>query len=209
LTQLGDDPNDTVYRILHQYRIHNAEVLFREDCSIDEFIDIVEGNRKYIKCLFVYNKIDRLSIEEVDALARKPDSVVISIYMKLNIEYMLQKMWEYLGLIRIYTKPRGQAPDLNIPIVLSTQRHGLSVDAACKGISRDLLAKFNFALVWGRSTKYNPQRVGLTHVLQDEDVIQIMQKTLTQQQQSKDYIHQVNAHNQAIAKERRNKHKKK
>lgn len=209
LTQLGDDPNDTVYRILHQYRIHNAEVLFREDCSIDEFIDVVEGNRKYIKCLYVYNKIDRLSIEEVDELARKSDSVVISIYMKLNIEYMLQKMWEYLGLIRIYTKPRGQAPDLNIPIVLSTQRHGLSVDAACKSISRDLLAKFNFALVWGRSTKYNPQRVGLTHVLQDEDVVQIMQKTLTQQQQSKDYIHQVNAHNQAIAKERRNKHKKK
>lgn len=129
--------------------------------------------------------------------------------MNLNLDYMLQKMWEYLGLIRIYTKPRGQAPDLNIPIVLSTQRNGLSVEAACKAISRDLLAKFNFALVWGRSTKYNPQRVGLTHVLQDEDVIQIMQKTLTQQQQSKDYIHIVNAQNQAIAKERRNKHKNK
>lgn len=100
--------------------------------------------------------------------------------MNLNLDYMLQKMWEYLGLIRIYTKPRGQAPDLNIPIVLSTQRNGLSVEAACKAISRDLLSKFNFALVWGRSTKYNPQRVGLTHMLQDEDVIQIMQKTLTQ-----------------------------
>lgn len=129
--------------------------------------------------------------------------------MNLNLDYMLQKMWEYLGLIRIYTKPRGQAPDLNIPIVLSTQRNGLSVEAACKAISRDLLSKFNFALVWGRSTKYNPQRVGLTHMLQDEDVIQIMQKTLTQQQQSKDYIHLVNAQNQAIAKERRNKHKNK
>lgn len=129
--------------------------------------------------------------------------------MNLNLDYMLQKMWEYLGLIRIYTKPRGQAPDLSVPIVLSSERNGLTVEAACKAISRDLLSKFNFALVWGRSTKYNPQRVGLTHVLQDEDVIQIMQKTLTQQQQSKDYVHLVTAQNQAIAKERRNKHKNK
>ena len=96
----------------------------------------------------MYNKIDTLSIEEVDELARKPDSVVISIYMSLNIEYMLQKMWQYLGLIRIYTKKRGQAPDLVEPIVLSSQRDGLTVEAACKSISKELLEIFNFALVW-------------------------------------------------------------
>ncbi len=31
---------------------------------------MAEGNRKYIKCLFVYNKIDVVSMEEVDAIAR-------------------------------------------------------------------------------------------------------------------------------------------
>ena len=92
-------------------------------------IDVIEGNRKYVRCLYVYNKIDTLSIEEVDQLARLPDSVVISIYMDLNIDYLLQKMWQYMGLIRIYTKRRGQAPDLSEPIVLSSQRHGLSIEA--------------------------------------------------------------------------------
>ena len=57
LTKMGDNPGDLVDRILRGYRIHNAEVLFREDCSVDEFIDMVEGNRKYIKCLYVYNKV--------------------------------------------------------------------------------------------------------------------------------------------------------
>ena len=137
LTQLGDDPRDTVTRILGSYRIHNGEVLFREDCSVDDLIDVIEGNRKYIRCLYVYNKIDTLSIEEVDVLARKPDSVVISIYMELNLDYMLQRMWDYLGLLRIYTKRRGQPPDLNDPIVLSTERHGLTVEAACKSISKE------------------------------------------------------------------------
>lgn len=32
---------------------------------MDDFIDIVEGNRKYVKCLYVYNKIDTVCIEDV------------------------------------------------------------------------------------------------------------------------------------------------
>lgn len=207
LTKLGDDPADLVNRILHSYRIHHAEVLFREDINIDEFIDVVEGNRKYVRCLYVYNKIDTLSVEEVDELARKPDSVVISIYLNLNLDRMLQKVWEYLGLLRVFTKRRGQAPDLRDPVVLSKERDGLSVEAACGCISKELIEIFNFALVWGRSTKHNPQRVGLQHVLSDEDVLQVVPKTLVQQKHSKDYRAKVDSYNEAIRKERRRKHK--
>lgn len=35
--------------------------------------------------------------------------------------------------------------------------------------------------VWGRSTKHDPMRCGLAHQLQDEDVLQIVPKTITQQ----------------------------
>ena len=41
------------------------KVLFREDYTVDDLIDVIEGNRKYVRCLYVYNKIDTLSIEEV------------------------------------------------------------------------------------------------------------------------------------------------
>jgi len=207
LTKMGDDPSDTVTRVLNSYRIHNAEVLFRDDCGVDELIDCIEGNRKYVRCLYVYNKVDTLSIEEVDELARKPDSIVISVHMQMNLDRMLLKMWDYLGLIRIYTKRRGQPPDLKDPIVLSSERDGLSVEAACKCISKELLDIFNFALVWGRSTKYYPQRVGLQHVLMDEDVIQIVPKTQVQQKHSKDYRAKVDSYNLALAKERRKRHK--
>lgn len=205
LTHLGDHPSDTVTRICGGYRMHNADVLFREDCTIDDLIDVIEGNRKYVKCLYVYNKIDTLSIEEVDELARKEDSVVISVHSKLNLDYLLDKMWDYMGLIRIYTKRRGKAPDLEDPIVLSSERHGLSVEASAKSISKELAAVFNFALVWGRSTKFNPQRCGASHLLMDEDVIQIVSKTLVQQKQSKDYSAKVQAHYSQIAKDRKKK----
>lgn len=32
------------------------------------------------------------------------------------------------------------------------------------------------ALVWGRSVKHQPQKVGKDHVLLDEDVVQIIKK---------------------------------
>ena len=48
-----------------EYKIHNAEVLFREDADMDDLIDVIEGNRRYTRCLYVYNKIDVCSIEEV------------------------------------------------------------------------------------------------------------------------------------------------
>jgi len=87
--------------------IHNAEIVFREDASIDDFIDVVEGNRSYIRCLYVYNKIDRLSLEECEAFASRPNTVVISCEMDLNLDYLVEVIWQYLRLVRVYTKKRG------------------------------------------------------------------------------------------------------
>jgi ribosome-interacting GTPase 1 len=40
-----------IFMPMQEYKIHNAEVLFREDCDADDLIDVIEGNRRYIKCL--------------------------------------------------------------------------------------------------------------------------------------------------------------
>lgn len=57
-------------------------MLFREDATVDDLIDVIEGNRKYIKCIYVYNKIDVIGIDDVDRLAQQPNSVVISCNLK-------------------------------------------------------------------------------------------------------------------------------
>ena len=104
---MGPDPKQLIFSVLKEYKIHNAEVVVKEDVRIDEFIDIIEGNRKYVKCLYAYNKIDVLTVEEVDELARRPNCLVISCNMNLNLDYLVAKMWEYLGLVRVYTKTQG------------------------------------------------------------------------------------------------------
>jgi len=35
---------------------------------------------------------------------------------------------------------------------------------------------FKHALVWGSSVKHNPQRCGKDHILNDEDIVQIIKK---------------------------------
>ncbi|KAG1682584.1 Developmentally-regulated GTP-binding protein 2 [Nymphon striatum] len=141
--------------IYFKVEIFNAEVLFRDDCSTEEFIDVVTGNRVYIPCLFVYNKIDQISIEEVDAIARRPQCVVVSCNMKLNLDHLVETVWEYLSLIRVYTKKRGELPDFDGGLIM---RKNSTIEHV------------------GTSTKYSPQRVGLQHVMQHEDVIQIVKK---------------------------------
>ncbi|KAG9508856.1 Developmentally-regulated GTP-binding protein 2 [Fragariocoptes setiger] len=162
-----------VQMVLSEYKMHNAEVLFREDVGIDEFLDCLSKNRAYIPCLYVYNKIDQVSIEEVDRLARQPNSVVVSCNERLNLDYLLERVWEKLSLIRIYTKKRGKPPDFDDCLIM---RRNATIEHVCHSIHRTLAEQFKYALVWGLSTKYSPQRVGISHRLCDEDVVQIVKK---------------------------------
>ena len=52
----------------------------------------------------------------------------------------------------------------------------LQVEAFCNRIHRTLLGELKHALVWGSSVKHNPGVVGKTHVLNDEDVVQLIKK---------------------------------
>lgn len=165
----------TIRTILAGYKLHNCDVMIREDITIDEFIDVLIGTRKYIPCLYVYNKIDAISLEQLNKLAREPHSVVISCEMGLNLDYLIERIWAELDLVKVYTKKRGVHPDLADPVCL---RKGATIEVVCNGIHRSLATNFRYALVWGKSSKFSPhaQKVGLTHLVQDEDVVSIFTK---------------------------------
>jgi len=78
-------------------------------------------------------------------------------------------------LTRIYTKPKGKLPDWNDPVVLAGSDSPTVEDFANR-IHRSMMKQFKWALVWGASARHRPQRVGKEHVLQDEDVVQIVKK---------------------------------
>eukprot|EP00931_Biecheleriopsis_adriatica_P050682 TRINITY_DN29365_c0_g2_i1.p1 TRINITY_DN29365_c0_g2~~TRINITY_DN29365_c0_g2_i1.p1 ORF type:complete len:413 (-),score=104.91 TRINITY_DN29365_c0_g2_i1:123-1361(-) len=189
--QLTELSSEVCYSILHQYKIFNVDVVIYEDATIDDFIDVLEETgshpRKYCKCLYVYNKIDMLSLSQVDELARQDHTVVISVSKKMNLDGLLERIWQELDLRRIYTKKKGLYPDFTEPIVLTVQRGDktMTVQNAVSLLHKSLLDEFKSALVWGSSVRSSPQVCGLKHELQDEDVMQIQKMTNAEQEKKK------------------------
>ncbi len=54
--------------------------------------------------LYVYNKIDSVSLDFLDKLAREPHTVVMSCELDLGIQDVVERCWQELQLMRIYTK---------------------------------------------------------------------------------------------------------
>lgn len=166
---------DLVKAICHEYKLNNCEVTVKfPNATADDLIDIIEGNRVYIPCLYVLNKIDAISVEELDLLDRVPHYVPVSAHHGWNFDELLEKMWEYSGCIRIYTKPKSQMPDYGAPVVLRENER--SIEAFCNRIHKGIIKQFKYAWVWGRSVRHQPQRVGKDHMLEDEDVVQVVKK---------------------------------
>eukprot|EP00474_Spongospora_subterranea_P000878 CRZ01336.1 hypothetical protein [Spongospora subterranea] len=171
LTKLDDV---TIQAICKEYRILSCDVTLREDCTADQLIDVIEGNRQYVPAIYVLNKIDSISIEELDLLSRVPHYVPVSAKDEWNFDGLLETIWKYLNMLRIYTKPKGQIPDYDAPVVMPAHKN--SVSQFCGRIHKALLQQFKYAWIWGASVKHNPQKVGLDHMLCDEDVVQIVKK---------------------------------
>jgi ribosome-interacting GTPase 1 len=162
-----------IYNILKDYKMLNAEVLIRdENATVDDFIDtIMINHRKYIKCLYVYNKIDSISLPHLDQLAREPNTVIMSCELDLGISDVVDRCWEELRLMRIYTKRKGEEPKFDEALIV---RHGSTIEDVCDQVHRTLKETFKYAMVWGASARHVPQRVGLSHVVADEDVVSIV-----------------------------------
>ncbi|KAK0468329.1 P-loop containing nucleoside triphosphate hydrolase protein [Desarmillaria tabescens] len=173
---LTDIDHDEIKAILSEYKINNADIAIREPgATADDLVDVIEGNRVYIPALYVLNKIDAISIEELDLLYKIPNSVPISSREWMNIDELVEKMWETLNLVRVYTKPRGLAPDYSSPVVL--RRGKCTVGDFCNSIHKEIAKQMKYAIVWGASAKHSRgQKVGLDHVLEDEDVVHISKK---------------------------------
>jgi len=96
--------------------------------------------------------------------------------MELGLDILIQKIWKQLGMVRIYTKKKSEAPDFTEPIILTRGRGGLTIKDAIGQIHRQLLDDFSSAFVWGKSCKFSPMTCGLSHHLCDEDVLQIVKR---------------------------------
>ena len=161
--------------ILHLYGLVSARVVIREDLTSEQLADYIAGNISYSKSITVLNKIDLVDETFLKELKTKIKSEVIEVSANkdINIELLKEKIYEKLKFIRIYMRPKGGETDYKEPLIA---REGDTVEDVCNKLHRRLRREFRYGLVWGKSVKFGGQRVGLEHVLQDEDVLTIIKR---------------------------------
>ena len=76
--------------------------------------------------------------------------------------------------MRIYTKSKRQVPDYEEHVILLRKRR--SVADFWNKMHISLVRDLKYANVWGSSVKIQPQKVDKDQELNDEDVIQIVNK---------------------------------
>ena len=90
--------DSTMEAVCKEYKLNNADIYIRGNHSIDELIDVIEGNRIYVPCIYVLNKIDQIYIEELDIIDKCPHYVPISAKDEWNFDELMEKIWDYLEL---------------------------------------------------------------------------------------------------------------
>ena len=160
--------------IAREFGVHNGSIVFREDATADQLIDVLAGNRVYVSGLLAVNKAELLTSNERRALAErlKPFPVrFVSARTGEGITDLVKAIGEMLAFIRIYVKPPGREPDREEPVIL---RRGDRVDDLLRRLPSELEASFKAAQIWGPSARFPGQTVGRDHALADEDIVTVM-----------------------------------
>ncbi|MFH1094829.1 MAG: GTP-binding protein [Candidatus Micrarchaeota archaeon] len=162
--------NRLITGILHEHGMHNANITIRQDATVDEFIDVLMGTRKYIPSLTVLNKTDLVKSEFLKNIDF--EYCPISAEKNIGIEELKALIYKRLRLIRIYTKRRNEDAD-SAPMMM---RSDSTIADACERLHRDLKSMFKYSQVWGPSAKFPGQKAGLEHKLKDGDVVCIYKR---------------------------------
>ena len=171
LTKLDEE---MVADICREWGYLNGTIVVRQDITEDQLIDVLAGNRVYVKAFVLVNKIDLVSSEYVKGLQAKllgRKLVPISAEKGVGIARLKDEIYETLRFMRVFLKPQGKEADLKEPLIV---KQASTVGMVCDALHKDFRGKFRFANVWGKSATHPGQRVGLEHVLVDEDILTVV-----------------------------------
>ena len=124
--------------------------------------------------LVLVNKYDDESTDELfeiflELLEGEWPVLPVSATTGRNLERLKRAVFEQLDIIRVYSKPPGQEPDLTVPYIV---KKGTTVEELAGKVHKDFLENLKAARVWG-SGAFDGQMVPRDHVLHDGDIVEL------------------------------------
>ncbi|NCN87205.1 TGS domain-containing protein, partial [archaeon] len=144
---------------------------FKDLEELEKFLYMITGKK-----IIVFNKSDLLSSAEKRKLKAKLQSKkynfeiisCVPFWPENNIEELKKKIFKSFDVIRIFTKEPGKEKSKN-PMIMKPKS---TVKDAAEKILKGLSKKIRKTKIWGPSSKFGGQIIGLNHVLKDMDTIE-------------------------------------
>ncbi|MFH1326575.1 MAG: GTPase [archaeon] len=156
--------------------INSADTLLLLITKLDELKKIHPFLIKsQAKKIIVFNSIDNKDDErKISSFlqSKKHNFVFVNLKTKENIEELKEKIFSSFDNIRVFTKEPGK-PKSPRPVILKP-------NATVKDVAEKILHGFSKTIketkIWGPSSKFAGQKVGLKHKLKDLDIIEFKTK---------------------------------
>ncbi len=154
--------------------VYTADTVLVLINNLEELKEI-EGNLKTKgKKIIVFNKLDLLDEQEKRKFnarlqSKKYNFILVSCKTKEGIEELKNKIFQSFNKLRIYTKEPGKEPLKKNPMILEP---GSTVKNVSEKILKGFFKKIKQIRIWGPSSKFPGQIVGLKHKVKDLDTIE-------------------------------------
>jgi ribosome-interacting GTPase 1 len=167
-----------VETLLKSYRIFNAVVKIYGNVTLDDVEDSIFESALFRPTIVLANKVDAEgTVESLRRLERFIDSrlrvIPVSCRTKFGLKNLGLELFKSLEMIRVYTKEPGSKEPSPAPFIL---RKDAAVADLAKQIHSDFYKRFSYARVWSKRLTFSPQKVGLSFVLGDRDVVEMHAK---------------------------------
>lgn len=134
-------------------------------------------NKAKGKRIIAFNKIDLLTENEKRKIAatlasKKHNFVLTSSKIKESLEELRKKIFQSFDKIRIYTKEPGKEHSKR-PIILNPNS---TLEDVAEKILKGFSKKVKETRIWGPSSKFSGQKIGLKHKLKDMDIVEFKTK---------------------------------
>ncbi|MEM2896692.1 MAG: TGS domain-containing protein [Candidatus Bathyarchaeia archaeon] len=177
--KLMDCTIEDLKKLLGSYGINNARITLSGNLRLEDVEKaILKRIRIYKPSLILANKMDECELETSLAsfkgcVKKEIPIIPFSCFFKLDLNELGKSLFNMLGIARVYTKnPKSKEVSKN-PIVM---KRGSTVADVARRIHSDFVEFFNYAKVWGKSAKFPGEKVGMEHLIEDGDVLEIHSK---------------------------------
>ncbi|MFA5856614.1 MAG: GTPase [Candidatus Pacearchaeota archaeon] len=128
---------------------------------------------KNIKRLIVFNKIDlhdentkRKILETMRT--KKYYFSIVSTKNGEGLNELKEKIFKSFNIIRIFTRQPGKKED-EVPVILKPDS---TLEEVAEKVLHGFSKRVKYAKVWGPSSKFSGQKIGLKHIVKDRDLVE-------------------------------------